>query len=137
MIKHRKTGRWMHPGGHVEEGEALDEALRREIMEETGLQIDFLETYDHYPENPDKLHFRQLPIAFYSHIRDSGNFRTMSFDFLCSTDTTDGLCIQKDEIEDYCWLTRKELAQAHHIWEPIRILALSAFSRYEQMRQHQ
>jgi 8-oxo-dGTP diphosphatase len=32
-------GRWEPPGGKVEPGELLDEALRREVFEETNLQI--------------------------------------------------------------------------------------------------
>jgi len=31
--------RWEPPGGKIEPGERLDEALRREVLEETGLQI--------------------------------------------------------------------------------------------------
>ena len=30
---------WEPPGGQVEQGEALDEAVRREVMEETGIEI--------------------------------------------------------------------------------------------------
>jgi len=33
-------GLWSLPGGRVEFGESLEIALRREVMEETGLQID-------------------------------------------------------------------------------------------------
>jgi 8-oxo-dGTP diphosphatase len=32
-------GRWEPPGGKIEPGELLDEALRREAFEETGLRI--------------------------------------------------------------------------------------------------
>jgi 8-oxo-dGTP pyrophosphatase MutT (NUDIX family) len=35
------NGEWVGPGGHVEHGELLHEALQREIQEETGLVITF------------------------------------------------------------------------------------------------
>jgi 8-oxo-dGTP pyrophosphatase MutT (NUDIX family) len=34
---HRKLGRWLPPGGHVEPNELPDEAARRETLEETGV----------------------------------------------------------------------------------------------------
>ena len=37
MIKHKKLGVWLPPGGHIDENELLCEAVIREIFEETGI----------------------------------------------------------------------------------------------------
>ena len=39
---HKKFGKWLPPGGHLEPNETPSEAARREVLEETGLQIAFL-----------------------------------------------------------------------------------------------
>jgi ADP-ribose pyrophosphatase YjhB (NUDIX family) len=36
---HRRLGRWLPPGGHVEADELPDDAARREVEEETGLVV--------------------------------------------------------------------------------------------------
>lgn len=43
LLKHKKLGLWLPPGGHVEPGETPDEGVRREVREETGLEIDFVQ----------------------------------------------------------------------------------------------
>ena len=43
LLKHPKLGKWLPPGGHVEENETPIEAARREVMEETGLELEFLQ----------------------------------------------------------------------------------------------
>jgi ADP-ribose pyrophosphatase YjhB (NUDIX family) len=42
LLKHKKLGIWLPPGGHIDEGETPDEAALRETREETGLEADFL-----------------------------------------------------------------------------------------------
>jgi 8-oxo-dGTP pyrophosphatase MutT (NUDIX family) len=39
LHKHRRLGRWMQPGGHIDAGEWPEEAARREAAEETGLAV--------------------------------------------------------------------------------------------------
>ena len=43
MKSHKWLGKYVVPGGHIELGESLEEALRREVKEETNLQIDEIE----------------------------------------------------------------------------------------------
>ncbi|ABL87733.1 NUDIX hydrolase [Pyrobaculum islandicum DSM 4184] len=40
MVKHRRLGVYLYPGGHVEEGETPIETLVREFEEETGLVVE-------------------------------------------------------------------------------------------------
>jgi 8-oxo-dGTP pyrophosphatase MutT (NUDIX family) len=35
---HRKLGKWLPPGGHIEDGELPDDAAVREVLEETGIR---------------------------------------------------------------------------------------------------
>ena len=53
LIKHVNSGHWSFPKGHVEEGETEEETARREVKEETGIDIlvdtSFRETVQYYP----------------------------------------------------------------------------------------
>ena len=42
LLRHKRLGIWVQPGGHVDPGETPWDAARREAVEETGLPIRFL-----------------------------------------------------------------------------------------------
>lgn len=43
LLRHKRLGFWLQPGGHVDPGETPWEAARRESQEETGLSVEFTE----------------------------------------------------------------------------------------------
>ncbi len=42
LIKHKKIGKWLQPGGHIEMNEDPEEAAIREVYEETGYNVELL-----------------------------------------------------------------------------------------------
>ena len=45
LMKRSDSGRWGLPGGATELGEVVDDAARRETLEETGLQVDTMSLF--------------------------------------------------------------------------------------------
>ena len=42
LVHHRKLGVWLYPGGHVENYETPNQAVIREVREETGLDVEII-----------------------------------------------------------------------------------------------
>ena len=42
LIYHKKLNVWLYPGGHVENNETPDETVIREVLEETGLNVEIV-----------------------------------------------------------------------------------------------
>jgi 8-oxo-dGTP pyrophosphatase MutT (NUDIX family) len=58
LIKHVNSGHWSFPKGHVEPDESETDTARREILEETGVEViidsSFRETVTYFPKKDTK-----------------------------------------------------------------------------------
>ncbi len=85
---HKWKNRFTIPGGHIELGETVEEALKREIKEEIGLEI-------------EPIRFLIMQEAIYSEeFYKSKHF--IFLDYLCEAKTTD-VKVDKDEMQDFVW----------------------------------
>ncbi len=92
MRSHKWRGEYVVPGGHIELGERMEDALKREVREETGLDI-----YD--------VQF----LCWQEFIYDDAFWKKrhfIFFDYVCRTDETEATL--NDEAEAYMWITPQE-----------------------------
>ena len=92
MQSHKWGGRYVVPGGHVELGETLEAALRREVAEETGLTIRDIRFVCTQEFIYDPAFWQPRHFIF--------------FDYACRSDETDVRL--NDEAEAYVWATVDE-----------------------------
>lgn len=92
MSSHKWKGKYVIPGGHIELGETMVDALKREVKEETNLDIDDIEF-----------------VCFQEFIHDDRFWQRrhfIFFDFAARTDSTD--VVLNDEAQEYMWVDLDE-----------------------------
>jgi len=90
-----KKGMWDLPGGFAEPGESAEEALRREVAEEVGLEITSLRYAGSYPNVYDYMgvRYRTMDLGFVCEVADAGAIRASA------TEVTTALFKRPDEID--------------------------------------
>lgn len=64
LIKHKKLGVWLSPGGHLDPGEMGHQAAEREFWEETGITVKAVSGIKHNIPNTD--HTKYMPVPIYT-----------------------------------------------------------------------
>lgn len=107
MAQHKKDTPWVLPGGHVESGESLHQAMVRELQEEFSLEAWFFEMdrEEILHHKGKKLTHHPLPISIYNlNYVDSEwiDKSRIEYVFLMETDGKMGK-IQNEEIHAHNW----------------------------------
>lgn len=113
LIMHKKSGKWLPPGGHLDKGEEPHKGALRELFEETGVQgriIDLLETPD--VGTPATA---QLPTPFcvlYEKISsefEGEEHAHIDFVYVVEVDFSEPLNLRGDEVLFAKWVSPEEI----------------------------
>ena len=101
-------GEWSLPGGALEVGETLDEGVRREVLEETGLQIEPVVIVDVF----DRIARDQAGRVQYHYVLVDYLCRIAGGTTACGSDATDLRWAALDELGGLAPFTRKVIEKA-------------------------
>ncbi|MFH2118361.1 MAG: NUDIX domain-containing protein, partial [Candidatus Paceibacterota bacterium] len=74
LIKHKKLGFWLAPGGHIEDDELPHQAAEREVWEETGLKVKAISAGEILPK-VGKTSYHPLPFSINLHWISPENYQ--------------------------------------------------------------
>jgi len=124
LVDHKKLGVWLPAGGHIEENETPDDALRREIGEELdGLEVEFV----HYP-NPRRGNDGLYALPFYTNVHHiKGDHLHYCLFYLCYP-TSELTGFNRDELNGIGWFESGDLDNPR-IPESVKLTALEAIKQ--------
>ena len=105
LIRHKKIGSWIYPGGHCESNENPEECLKREVKEETGYSIKIIDS-SAFKYLDTQAHSISLPFCILEEKIAENNKLHIHVDFvyLCEIDKSIKQLETKENIE-YEWFT--------------------------------
>ncbi len=126
LIHHKKLKLWLPVGGHIDENETPDDALLREIKEETGLDVEII--------NQSNLGIagntiRNLALPFHVNVHSVGDHNHCCFFYVCKTKNSQMIKLNK-EINNYKWFSREDLSESR-VPSDVRSIALNGFKIIE------
>jgi len=125
LLYHKKLKMWLPPGGHMDEGELPEDAVRREILEETGLEVEILSPR-RVPDSPVG-RVRYLHVPNHIQLEDiPGDPPHQHIDliFYCRAKGA-AAATRSDEHDEMRWYSLEELKKAR-LEEEVRISSIDA-----------
>ena len=134
LAEHKKMGSWLFLGGHIEANETPEEAVRREVKEEAGIDVSFVNKIDCSlgDERASVLH---KPFEILCETIDIPNDKHYHIDliYLCKTDT-DKIKINERESKNIGWFSQQEIKNLN-LFPNFRNLLKKAFECIKRMEE--
>lgn len=130
LLFHKKLRMWLPPGGHIDEGELPEEAVLREIREETGLEVEIVSPKRASAPRNDGVRYLHVP----SHIQleDIPN-HPQHIDLIYFCRARDGEPVfSPHEHEEMKWHSLDDLS-GPHIREEVRQTGVLAIRTVEKL----
>lgn len=134
LVKHKKLGIWLAPGGHVEENELPQQAAEREFFEETGVKVRVVSPKD-LPTGTTS-EYLPPPFAMNLHWINKPS-KTRGFceqhytlNFFVEVIDTAAFARQEEETDDIGWFTLEEV-RSLDTTDDIKNEAAFAFTHFQ------
>lgn len=125
LIKHKKLGIWLCPGGHIEPNETPDEAVLREIWEETGVKCCILPNGECHEFADRAAAFLATPRhVLLEDIGFTGKHMHVDLVYYCLAESGEPIANQR-ETAGIGWFTKEQLT-AIHTYENVRSILIHA-----------
>lgn len=113
LVKHPRYGKWIPMGGHIELDEDPEEALYREIQEETGLEVEILSNKPAFDDSEAK----PILTPHYIDAHDA-NPPHKHIALVYFARATNNQHIKSDEHDELKWFTEQELDESQYQLSP-------------------
>lgn len=125
LVKHKKKNEYMSCGGHLEIGESFIDCLKREIKEETNLDIDVIDS------DGKKFHFADIS-PFFIMTKNIGDKKLIILEYLCTTNNIDNFKLKDDELLEHVFLSKEEINN-FKMREIVKEIAHKGFEHIEKL----
>ncbi|MFA5270404.1 MAG: NUDIX hydrolase [Patescibacteria group bacterium] len=134
LVHHKKFDKWTPPGGHIEEGETPDQALKRECKEEVGLDIEVLPAYP--SAFAGDANATPIPMPFHIDLEREGfSVPHIGHFFYVKLAMPDqDIKIELEEIHNAGWFSKEDLKDLL-TFDQVRALAAFAIDHYPKLEE--